>query len=152
MGLGSKAVRKGGMMKEFWSMIQMVFEAIGGWIGYFLGSGPNDGLLYALIAFVVIDYLTGIMTAIVDRRLSSEIGFRGIFKKVIIFMLVGIGNMLDVYVLNQGAVLRTAIIFFELSNEGISLIENAAYLGVPIPKSLKDVLEQIHDRDGKKNG
>ena len=137
-------------MREFWNAIQFCFTALGGWLGYFLGG--YDGVLYALIVFVVLDYITGLMRAIVDKEVSSETGFRGIFKKVVIFMLVGVANILDVHVLGQGAVLRTAIIFFELSNEGISLLENAAYLGVPIPEPLKNVLQQLHDRDGKKQG
>lgn len=136
-------------MKEFWNMIQALFAAVGGWIGWFLGG--CDGLMYALIAFAVIDYVTGIMCAIVDKTLSSEIGFRGIFKKVLIFALVGIGHIIDANVIGTGSVLRTAVIFFYLSNEGVSLIENAAHLGLPIPKKLKDVLEQLHDRAEKED-
>lgn len=131
-------------MKEFWNTIQLIFAAIGGWLGYFLGG--CDGLLYALIAFVVIDYLTGIMCAISDHTLSSEVGFRGICRKVLIFLLVGIANILDIHVLGNGSVLRTAVIFFYISNEGVSLLENAAHLGLPVPEKVKDVLEQLHDR------
>lgn len=134
-------------MKEFWISIQVAFTAVGGWLGWFLGG--CDGLLYALLAFVVIDYVTGIMCAIVDKKLSSAIGFKGIFKKVLIFGLVGIGHILDTYVIGNGSILRTAVIFFYLSNEGVSLIENAAHLGLPIPKKLKDVLEQLHNRAEK---
>lgn len=131
-------------MKEFWNTIQLVFAAIGGWLGYFLGG--CDGLLYALLAFVVIDYITGIMCAVVDKKLSSAVGFKGIFKKVLIFALVGVGHILDTRVIGTGSVLRTAVIFFYLSNEGISLLENAGHLGLPIPKKLKSILEQLHDR------
>ena len=131
-------------MKEFWNIIQAVFTAIGGWLGYFLGG--CDGLLYALLVFVILDYLTGLMCAIVDKKLSSEIGFRGIFKKVMIFVMVGIGQVLDVQCLGSVGILRTAVIFFYLSNEGVSLVENAAHLGLPIPEKLKAVLEQLHDR------
>ena len=131
-------------MKEFWNTIQMVFAAVGGWLGYFLGG--CDGLLIALVVFAVVDYITGVMCAINDQKLSSEVGFRGICRKVLIFILVGIANILDVEVIGTGSVLRTAIIFFYLSNEGVSLLENAAHLGLPIPKKLKDVLEQLHDR------
>jgi toxin secretion/phage lysis holin len=102
--------------------------------------------LYALIAFVVIDYITGVMCAITDKTLSSEVGFKGICRKVLIFLLVGIANILDVQVIGTGSVLRTAVIFFYLSNEGISLLENAAYLGLPVPQKVKTVLEQLHDR------
>ena len=135
-------------MKEFWNTIQMVFTAIGGWLGYFLGG--CDGLLYTLIAFVVIDYITGVMCAINDHKLSSEVGFRGICRKVLIFLLVGGANILDVNVIGAGSVLRTAVIFFYISNEGVSLIENAAHLGLPVPEKMKLVLEQLHDRAEEK--
>lgn len=135
-------------MKEFWNMIQMVFAAIGGWLGYFLGG--CDGLIIALVVFVIVDYLTGILCAIEDKSLSSEVGFKGIAKKVVIFLLVGIANILDVEVIGTGSVLRTAVIFFYLSNEGISILENSTHLGLPVPKKLKDVLEQIHDRSEEK--
>ena len=132
------------MMKEFWSVIQFVFAALGGWLGWFLGG--CDGLLYALIAFVVVDYITGVMCAVVDKKLSSEVGFKGIFKKILIFLLVGIANLLDVNIIGNGSVLRTAAIFFYLSNEGVSLLENATHLGLPVPEKLKSVLQQLHDR------
>ena len=131
-------------MKEFWNGIQIVFTMIGGWLGYFLGG--CDGLLIALVMFVVMDYISGVMCAIADKTLSSEVGFKGICRKVLIFVLVGIANILDVQVIGTGSVLRTAIIFFYISNEGISLLENAAYLGLPIPEKIKTVLEQLHDR------
>ena len=131
-------------MKEFWNTIQLIFTAVGGWLGYFLGG--CDGLLYALIAFVVIDYVTGVMCAIINRELSSAVGFKGIFRKVLIFLLVGIANIIDVQVIGTGAVLRTAVIFFYISNEGVSLLENAGHLGLPIPEKIKTVLEQLHDR------
>ena len=134
-------------MKEFWNVIQLVFTAIGGWLGWFLGG--CDGLLYALVAFVTIDYITGIMCAVADHTLSSEVGFKGIARKVLIFLLVGIGHIIDTQVIGAGSVLRTAVIFFYLSNEGVSLVENAAHLGLPVPEKLKAVLEQLHDRAEK---
>lgn len=134
-------------MKEFWNTIQLIFTAVGGWLGYFLGG--CDGLLYALIAFVVIDYITGMMCTIINRELSSAVGFKGIFRKVMIFLLVGIANIIDVQVIGTGAVLRTAVIFFYISNEGVSLLENAGHLGLPIPEKIKTVLEQLHDRAEK---
>ena len=134
-------------MKEFWNVIQMIFVAVGGWLGYFLGG--NDGLLYSLLAFVVLDYITGIMCAVADKKLSSAVGFKGICRKVLIFVLVGIGHLIDTQVIGSGSVLRTAIIFFYLSNEGVSLLENAGHLGLPIPEKLKVVLEQLHDRAEK---
>ena len=137
-------------MKEFWNTIQLIFAAVGGWLGYFLGG--CDGLLYALIAFMVIDYITGVMCAISDKTLSSEVGFKGICRKVLIFLLVGIANIIDVQVLGAPGVLRTAVIFFYLSNEGVSLLENAAHLGLPVPDAIKTVLEQLHNRSDGKEG
>ena len=136
-------------MKEFWNSIQFVFAAIGGWLGWFLGG--CDGLMIALVLFVVTDYITGVMCAVSDKKLSSAVGFKGICRKVLIFILVGIANALDIYVLDHAGVLRTAIIFFYISNEGLSLVENSAHLGLPAPDKLKDVLEQLHDRDGKES-
>lgn len=139
-------------MKEFWNVIQAVFAAIGGWLGYFLGG--CDGLLYTLLTFVVLDYITGVLCAIADKKLSSSVSFRGIARKVIIFALVGIGHLLDTQIFGETGVLRTAVIFFYLSNEGLSLLENATYLGLPIPQQLKEVLEQLHEKhiENKKEG
>lgn len=134
-------------MKEFWNLIQFIFTAVGGWLGYFLGG--CDGLLIALVVFVAVDYLTGVMCAVSDKKLSSEVGFKGICRKVLIFLLVGIANILDMQVIGTGSVLRTAVIFFYLSNEGVSLLENAAHLGLPVPEKIKTVLEQLHDRAEK---
>ena len=136
-------------MKELWNVTQMAIATVGGFCGWFLGG--FDGFLYALIAFVVIDYITGVMCAASDRSLSSEVGFKGICRKVLIFALVGVGNILDVHVLGQGSVLRTAVIFFYLSNEGVSLLENAAHLGLPVPAKLKDILAQLHKKGGNDN-
>lgn len=136
-------------MKEFWTSIQVAFAAVGGWLGWFLGG--CDGLLYALLAFVIIDYITGVMCAVADKTLSSSVGFKGICRKVLIFLLVGIGHALDAYVIGNGSVLRTAVIFFYIANEGLSLTENAAHLGLPIPEKLKAVLEQLHDRAEKED-
>ena len=134
-------------MKEFWNLCQFLFTAAGGWLGYFLGG--CDGLLLALVLFAVADYITGVMCAVADKKLSSEVGFKGICRKVIIFMLVGVAHVIDVNVIATGSVLRTAVIFFYLSNEGVSLLENAGPLGLPIPEKLKIVLEQLHDRSEK---
>ena len=134
-------------MKEFWNLCQFLFTAAGGWLGYFLGG--CDGLLLALVLFAVADYITGVMCAVADKKLSSEVGFKGICRKVIIFMLVGVAHVIDVNVIATGSVLRTAVIFFYLSNEGVSLLENAGHLGLPIPKKMQEVLEQLHDRSEK---
>ena len=130
-------------MKELWNTFQAVIAALGGWLGYFLGG--CDGLLYALIVFVVLDYITGVLCAIADRRLSSAVGFKGICRKVLIFALVGIANILDVHVIGTGCVVRTATIFFYISNEGVTILENAANLGLPVPKKVKEVLKQLHE-------
>jgi len=134
-------------MKDIWNTIQLVLTAIGGGIGWFLGGW--DGFLYALVAFVVIDYITGLMCAALDKKLSSEAGFKGIMRKVLIFVMVGIGHIIDTRILGDGSVLRTAVIFFYCSNEGLSVLENAAHIGLPVPNKLKEVLEQLHDRDDK---
>ena len=134
-------------MKEFWNVIQAAFATVGAWLGYFLGG--NDGLLYALLVFVIVDYITGVMCAIEDRKLSSAVGFRGLCRKVLTFLLVGIAQVLDVHVLNQPGVLRTAVIFWAIANNGLSILENAAHLGLPVPEQLKQVLEQLHNRDQK---
>ena len=131
-------------MKDLWNTIQIIFAAIGGWLGWFLGG--FDGLLYALIIFVVVDYITGVMCAVVDKNLSSSVGFKGICRKVLIFAMVGIAHVLDANVIGDGSVLRTAVIFFYLSNEGVSVLENAGHLGLPIPEKLKAILAQLHDR------
>ena len=132
-------------MKEIWNWIQLALSAVGGALGWFFGG--MDGLIYALLVFVIADYITGVMCAIADKKLSSEVGFKGICKKVLIFVMVGIGHIMDTYLIGNGEVLRTAVIFFYCSNEGVSMLENAGYLGLPIPQKLKDVLEQLHDRD-----
>ena len=142
--------RRNFRMKEFWNMIQLIITAMGGWLGYFLGG--CDGLLIALVLFAVVDYLTGIMCAVADQKLSSHVGFKGICRKVLIFLLVGIANIIDVQVIGTGSVIRTAVIFFYLSNEGVSILENAAHLGLPIPEALKAALAQIHDRASDTDG
>lgn len=135
-------------MKNIVETIKMIFASIGGSIGWILGGA--DGFLYALIAFVVIDYLTGIMASILEQKLSSEVGFRGIFKKVVTFFLVGVANIIDYYLIGSGSAIRTAVIFFYISNEGISILENTAKIGLPIPDKLKNILEQL--KEEKKNG
>ena len=134
-------------MREIWNWTQLSLAALGGFLGWFLGG--YDGFLYALIAFVVLDYLLGVMCGIVEKHLSSDVGARGIFKKVVIFSLVGVAHIIDQNIIGDGGILRTAVIFFYLSNEGISIIENATRLGLPIPEKLRDVLEQLKDGGDK---
>ena len=135
-------------MQNVIDKIELMFAALGGFLGWFFGG--FDGFLYALIVFVVMDYFTGILAAGVKRELSSEVGFKGIAKKVCIFVLVGIANIVDTQVLMNGSAIRTAVIFFYLSNEGLSLLENAAHIGLPIPDKMKDVLAQLHGRTDEK--
>lgn len=130
-----------------WTKVQTAAAAIGGYLGYFVGG--VDGLMTALILFMVMDYITGLMCAVADRKLSSAVGFRGICKKVLIILLVGVAHIVDLHVVGTGSALRSAVVCFYLSNEGVSLLENAAHLGLPVPEKLKAVLEQLHDRDGK---
>lgn len=135
----------GSNLKDIINSIQFVFTAVGAFLGWFLGG--FDGFLYALLAFVIIDYVTGIMLAVLQKKLSSEIGFHGIFKKVLIFTMVAVGHTVDTYIIQNGSAIRTAVIFFYLSNEGISILENAAKIGLPIPDKLKSVLSQLSKED-----
>lgn len=127
-----------------WTKIQIAITALGGWLGYFIGG--VDGLLTALIIFMTLDYITGVMCAIIDKELSSSVGFKGIFKKVLILILVGVANIIDVEVVGTGSAMRSAVICYYLSNEGVSLLENAAHIGLPVPDGLKTVLSQPHKR------
>lgn len=131
-----------------WGRLQGAFAIIGGWIGYFVGGW--DGMLITLVVFMVIDYITGVSCAIIDKNLSSSIGFKGIFKKILILMMVGIAHIIDTYVVRSGSAIRAAVICFYLSNEGVSILENAAHIGLPIPDKLKEILEQIHGRSEEK--
>ena len=135
-------------MKSIWISLQVAFSALGGFLGWYLGG--VDGFLYALIAFVLVDYVTGVMCAIADKKLSSAVGFKGICKKVLILMLVGVANVVDIHIVGTGSALRSAVICFYLSNEGLSLLENAAHIGLPIPDKMKDVLAQLHGRTDEK--
>ena len=130
-----------------WTKVQIAITAIGGWVGYFVGG--MDGLLIALIVLMSLDYISGVMCAIMDKSLSSAVGFRGIAKKVLILMLVGVANILDIHVVGEGSALRGAVIAFYMSNEGLSLLENAAHIGLPVPDPLKNALAQLHGRDEK---
>ena len=134
-------------MSKLWNVLSGVFAAIGLWLGLFIG--PVNGLLIALIVFVLTDYVTGFASAIVRKELSSSVGFKGLARKVLIFLIVGIANVLDVYVLGANAVLRTAVILFYMWNECLSIFDNAGEIGLPIPKKLKDVLTQLRKKSGE---
>ena len=132
-------------VERIWTRVQLAAAAVGGWLGGFVGG--VDGLLTALAVFMTLDYLTGLLCAALDRKLSSAVGFKGICKKVLILMLVGVANVVDVQVVGGGSALRGVVICFYLSNEGLSLLENAAHIGLPVPERLKAVLAQLHGRE-----
>lgn len=132
-------------MKDIIGTSQFILTAVGGYIGWFIGG--FDGLTYALLAFVVIDYVSGVMVAIIEKKLSSSIGFKGIFKKMLIFIFVGVGHIVDFYILKNGSAVRTAVIFFYISNEGLSIIENSSKIGLPIPKSLESIFKDLREED-----
>ena len=134
-------------MKATVDSFNIIVSTIGGILGGFLGN--MDGILYALVIFVILDYVTGVLYAVEEKKLSSAVGYEGIARKVTIFILVGIANILDSYILGQSGVLRAVVIFFYLSNEGISILENATQLGLPVPEKLKNVLEQLTKKEGK---
>ena len=138
-------------VQTVWDAIRMVFALIGGWLGLFLGNA--DRLLILLIVFVILDYLSGVLRAISEKKLSSAVGFRGISRKVLTFVMVGLAHQIDKTAIGSGSMLRSAVIFFYLSNEGLSLIENASQIGLPIPEQLRRILIQLHNRDsgGKKH-
>lgn len=128
-----------------WAKVQIAITALGGWLGYFLGG--MDGLMIALIVLMTLDYVSGVMCAVIDKKLSSAVGFKGICKKVFILMLVGVAHIIDLHVVGTGSALRGAVICFYMSNEGLSLLENAAHIGLPIPDKLRDILSQLHDKE-----
>ena len=134
-----------------WTKAQIALTALGGWLGGLLGGA--DGLLTALIAMMALDYLTGVACALLDRRLSSAVGFRGVCKKALILTLVGVAHLLDSRVTGTGGALRGAVICFYLSNEALSLVENAARAGLPVPDRLRAALQQLRDgEEGKPGG
>ena len=136
-------------MSRLLSFIQMIFTEIGRGISRLIGG--FDGLIYALLIFVALNYVAGLMYAVMDRKISREIIFKGIFLKVLIFFLVVASNILDVEVIKNGSVLRTVVIFFYIGSEGISLLKNARRLGLPIPVKMLDILEQLHNKSGERN-
>ena len=130
-----------------WAKIQAAITGLGAWLGMFLGG--CDNFLYALIILTTHDVISGILVAIVQKRLSSAIGFRGISRKILMFGLVGMAAMIDAKIIGTGSALRTATICFYSSNQGLSVLENAAVLGLPVPEKLKGILQQLHKREEK---
>lgn len=135
-------------MKEFVNWLCCI---MGGFFGFFFGG--LDGVVVALLIFVVVDYITGVLSAIYNKKLSSAVGFKGILKKVVILIVVSIGHMVDYYLLGDASMIRDACIFFYISNEGISILENVIAMGVSVPKTLRAVLEQLNEEenDGDKD-
>ena len=129
---------------EHYLDIRLWAASIGAILGSFIGE--FDSLLYALVIFISTDYITGVLCGIVEKNLSSAIGFRGICQKVFILLLVGVANVLDVHVVGNGSILRSAVICFYISNEGISIIENAARIGLPVPEKLTEVMKQLKNK------
>ena len=132
-------------METILDKLEWLFAALGAALGWFFGG--LDGFLYALIALTMMDYLTGILKAVVHGTLSSLIGLKGIARKITIFVLVGVSHVVDAQLFGHGEVLRDMVIFFYLANEGISIMENAVEIGIPVPDFLKEKLAQIRDKD-----
>lgn len=133
-------------------MKKTIFEVICASAGALTGFlfGETDGLFYALIAFVILDYITGVITAVIDKNLSSEAGFKGICRKILLFIIVAVANIVDVHIIKSGSALRTAVLFLFIANEGVSLLENAAGMGVPVPEKLIEVLKQLKVKNSEK--
>lgn len=127
------------------SKIQIIIDSIAGAVGAVLGFmyGEVSGLFWALIAFMATDYITGVVVAAINKQLSSEVGFRGLAKKLMILVFVSLGHIADMYVLGGTPVAMSAVMLFYIANEGLSIIENAGNLGLPVPKKLKDIMVQL---------
>ncbi len=134
---------KGESMDKFKDLVKIFFTIFGSLIGFFLGD--LDIFIYSLTAFVICDYISGIIRAGFERKLSSKIGFKGILKKIMIFIIVGIANICDKNLIKNEPMIRNAIIFFYIANEGLSILENALAIDLPIPKRLKILLEQFKE-------
>lgn len=132
-------------MKQLVFANKVLFSTVGGLLGSVFGDW--DGFIFALIVFISIDYISGLMAAVVEKKLSSEVGFRGLFKKAVILMIVAMGQIIDSRILKQGGIIRTAVIFYYLSNEGLSIIENVARIGLPVPEKLKQTLKQLKSEE-----
>ena len=130
------------------SKIQIIIDSIAGAVGAVLGFmyGEVNGLFWALIAFMALDYITGVIVAVINKRLSSEVGFKGLAKKFLILVFVAVGHIADTYILGGTPAAMSAVMLFYMANEGISIIENAAALGLPVPKKLTNIMEQIKNK------
>lgn len=134
-----------GRKEEKMSKLQIIIDSVAAAIGAALGFlfGEVNGLFWALIAFMALDYITGVVVAVIEKRLSSEVGFKGLAKKFLILVFVAVGHIADTYILGGTPAAMSAVMLFYIANEGISIIENAAALGLPVPEKLKDIMEQI---------
>ena len=137
-------------MKAVWELVKVCLGAIGGTLSWYFGN--FDGLFIALLGFILADYITGLVLAYHRKELSSEQGFKGFLKKCVVLLIVGIANLLDVYVIKMNMALRSGVIVYYLANEGLSILENSAQLGLPIPEKLKETLAQLHNKENKENG
>lgn len=133
------------------SKIQIIIDSIAGAVGAVLGFmyGEVNGLFWALIAFMALDYITGVIVAVIEKRLSSEVGFRGLAKKFLILVFVAVGHIADTYILGGTPAAMSAVMLFYIANEGISIVENASALGLPVPQKIKNVLRQIKSKSGE---
>lgn len=131
----------------------LIVDTVAGTAGAVLGFlyGEPDGIFIALLVFMLLDYITGVIIAIVNKKLSSEIGFKGLAKKLLILVFVAVGHIIDTYILGNSAAAMSAVILFYLSNEGISIVENAAELGLPVPQKIKSILQQLRTKGDKDN-
>lgn len=126
---------------------KLVFGGIIAAVSGFIGG--MDGIMYALIAFITIDYATGAAVAVKEKKLSSEVGFWGLVRKVCILALVGVAHYIDCYVMQSGDVIRTVAAMYYIGNEGISILENCGNLGLPLPPKLMAVMVQIREGKGE---
>lgn len=128
--------------------IQLIIDSTAGTVGAVLGFmyGEAGGLFFALLAFMAMDYITGVVAAAVSKKLSSRVGFRGLAKKIVILVFVSVGHIADMYILGGSTAAMSAVILFYTANEGISIVENAASLGLPVPEKLKTILEQLREK------
>lgn len=125
--------------------LQIIIDSFAGAVGAVIGFlyGEVSGLFWALIAFMAMDYISGVVIAVINKRLSSEVGFKGLAKKLFILCFVAMGHIIDAYIIGSTSVAMTAVILFYIANEGISLLENASLLGLPVPDKIREILQQI---------
>ncbi len=134
-------------MNKLQLLIDTVAAACGAVFGFLYGE--VTGLFWALISFMALDYITGVVVAVIQKKLSSQTGFKGLAKKFVILIFVAMGHITDTFVLSGTPALMSAVMLFYMANEGISITENAARLGLPVPEKLVGVLEQLKAKGEK---